>query len=378
MNKKYLLFLLLILFVSIFFIGRAAFAIEPITSCDPVNGVTPLCNWQNPEDITPLPDGRHIIVSEYGGMNGEKSGTIALLNLETESRTVLYDGNGLNQPGPWGAEDCIEPQGRSFSPHGIHLSQRADGTLQLFAVQHSGRESVEMFEVKNDLNDWSVEWRGCAIPPKGSTLNDVVGLSDGSFLVTHMMTKRSNGLGQFAEFFKASALNIDGGHVLAWQPNSGFKQLPNSAGAMTNGIEISADESSVFVNYSLSGELRRINIESGEIEAINSELPPLDNASWSPDGKLLVAGALTESFGDMVVMMGCENIESGSCPGPFVIIEVDPNTLAGKPIYKADAETPGGAGTVGVQLNDGSLLVGTFAGDRILQISAALVNDHSK
>ena len=40
---------------------------------------------------------------------------------------------------------CPGPPPPAFSPHGIHLSERSDGRLQLLAVQHGGRESVEFF-----------------------------------------------------------------------------------------------------------------------------------------------------------------------------------------------------------------------------------------
>ena len=35
-----------------------------------------------------------------------------------------------------------------FRPHGISLLKRKDGAVQIFAVNHGGRESIEMFELK--------------------------------------------------------------------------------------------------------------------------------------------------------------------------------------------------------------------------------------
>jgi hypothetical protein len=236
--------------------------------------------------------------------------------------------------------------------------------MQLLAVQHGGRESVEMFEVIESSDGWGLAWRGCVIAPQGSMLNDVVATPGGGFLVTHMMTKSPSMAGMFVEYMKSSLFGMESGYVLAWQPSEGFRRLVSSAGAVPNGIEIAADGETVFVNYSASGEIRRLNRLRDEIELSNNTLPPLDNATWAPDGRLLVSGALDNAL----QMMGCTNLESGSCPGAFAIIAVDPETLESEIIYEGGPNTPGGAGTVGLRMNNGSLLIGTFAGDRIVLV----------
>src|SRR5688572_28774332 len=79
----------------------------PITSCDPIGAATPLCGFQNPEDLALLPDGR-VIVSEYGDA-GAKPGRISLLDLASGSHESLYAGGGASGSGPWGATDCEGP-----------------------------------------------------------------------------------------------------------------------------------------------------------------------------------------------------------------------------------------------------------------------------
>lgn len=364
MKRKFIILMLLIVAVPLLFAIQAYTSVKPITSCDPIGDAHPICGWQNPEDMVALPDGRYVIVSEYGGQNGEKPGTLALLDLETETRQILYSGDSTEETELWGDANCSEAPGEAFSPHGIHFSQRGDGRFQLLAVQHGGRESVEMFEATEAPDGWALAWRGCVITPEESMINDVVATPEGGFLVTHMMPRRSGALGMLFEFMRASMFGIDSGYVLAWQPDEGFSRLVSSEGAVPNGIEISPDGQTVFVNYSASGELRRINRLTDEIEASNDSLPPLDNATWTLDGQLLVAGALESS----VKMMGCTNLESGSCPGAFGIIAVDPETLESEIIYEGGPNTPGGAGTVGLRVRDGSLLIGTFAGDRIVRV----------
>lgn len=367
MNKYFvisILILISVIVVGILSVLNTVTSIEPIVSCEPIENARPLCGWQNPEDMVSLPNGQHVIVSEYGAQDGGKAGTLSLLDLKTETREVLFEGGTTRGPGVWGADDCVDAPGEEFSPHGIHLSRRADGTWQLLAVQHGGRESVEMFEVIELAEGWGLAWRGCVNAPKESMLNDVVASPNGGFLVTHMMNKRSGMLPQLFEYMKNSLFGIESGYVLSWQPEEGFSPLASSQGAVANGIEISSDGETIFVNYSGNGELRRINRHQDQIEATNTNLPPLDNITWSIDGQLLLAGARA----DALSMMGCMNLESGTCPGAFAIFSADPLTLESKSIYEGGPTTPSGAGTVGLEVSDGSLLIGTFAGDRIVRV----------
>jgi hypothetical protein len=62
-------------------------------------------------------------------------------------------------------------------------------------------------------------------------------------------------------------------------------------------------------------------------------------------------------------------LETGICPVAHVIIEVDPGTLESELVYEGGPNTPGGTGTVALQVDDGSLLIGTFAGDRIVRVA---------
>ena len=344
-------------------------SVDPITDCESIGDATPLCGWQNPEDMEALPDGRYVLVSEIGGQDGSKPGMLSLLNLETETREILYEGGSTQLIGDsWGEETCTEVAEGVFSPHGIHLSEREDGTLQLFVVQHGERESIEMFQVMSTSDSWQIEWRGCVIAPKDSMINDVVGTSDGGFLVTHMMTNSGSNLSTLFEYIRGSVFGIDTGYVLTWNVEDGFDQLANSDGIVPNGIQISEDETTIFVNYS-NGELRRINRLSGDIEARNTSLPPLDNATWTPDGQLVLAAGTDDPFDPLRITAGCTNLESGICPVAHTIIQVDPETLEGEVIYEGGPDTPGGTGTVGLRVSDGSLLVGTFAGDRIIRVT---------
>src|SRR5215510_431131 len=92
-----------------------------ITSCEPIGHAAPLCGFQNPEDLALLPDGRHVVVSEYGDV-GLRPGRISLLDLASGGHESLFAGGPSAGPGTWGDPHCEAPA--LCSPHGIHLSKR--------------------------------------------------------------------------------------------------------------------------------------------------------------------------------------------------------------------------------------------------------------
>lgn len=348
------------------FVSAGCASSPPIESCDPIGRATPLCGFQNPEDLALLPGGRHVLVSEYG--THRDPGRIALLDLDTRERVVLYEGGsedgseggreggGDARAGTWGADDCPGPPSSAFSPHGIDLDRRADGALQLLVVQHGGRESVEVFEVMRAGDGWQVAWRGCAEPPEGHSLNDVVTTPEGGFLVTRITASDA---GAFT-MLGSALFGMNTGFVFEWHPDAGWSRLAGTDGVMPNGIELSADGQTIFVNQTLASEVTRIDRATGTVEA-RAEVRNPDNSTWASDGRLLVA-SLTASIGDM---RACIDLESGSCAMPFAIVALDPASMETEVLYEGGPGTPSGAGTVGLEV-PGALLVGSFAGDRIV------------
>ena len=328
-------------------------SVEPIVSCDAVGTASPLCGFQNPEDLALLPDGPHVLVSEYGD-GGTRAGRIALLDLASGQREILFEGGEPTAPGPWGAADCEGPPTAEFSPHGIHLSRRADGAWQLLVVQHGGRESVEMFQLLPGDTGPALVWRGCALAPDASPLNDVVAVPEGGFLATRMV-------GVPLGYARAAMLGSDSGWVYAWTREGGFSEVPGTRAALPNGIELSPDGEKIFLNATLGNEVRRVDRRTGAVEA-RAEVPLPDNSTWTRDGRLLVA-SLRTTFREIV---GCSGLERGSCPAAFAIVALDPATMATEVVYEGGRDTPSGAGTVGLEVG-GDLLIGTFAGDRIVR-----------
>jgi hypothetical protein len=151
------------------------------------------------------------------------------------------------------------------------------------------------------------------------------------------------------------------GYALEWQPGSGFAKAPGTDSPVPNGIEVSADGQKIFLNVSGNHEVWRIDRRSGQVEA-RAQVRAGDNSTWAPDGRLLVASVRA----DPAEFTVCLGLTRGACPLEFAIVAVDPVSMRADELYR-NAGPPMGGGTVGLQVGD-ELLIGSFAGDRILRV----------
>ena len=340
-------------------LAAASHAAEPILDCEPRGAARPVCGFQSPEDLAALPGDDAILVSEYGGMLGEKPGSLALLVLDSDERRVIFRGGDATtgKPAPgWGDPACPGPPGAAFDPHGIDVARRPDGALAIAAVQHGGRQSIELFELTGAGSEWQVAWRGCVPVPEDAWPNDVVWLPDGSLVFSSMMP-----LSQGLEAMMNGT--ADPGFALRWRAGAGFREVPGSRGPLANGVEVSPDGKKLYLNLTRADEVRRIDLDSGRIEA-RAKVQGPDNSTWAPDGSLLVASIRAMGSEDFAV---CDPLPPhAACPLPFAIVAVDVGSMQGRDLYVGGGP-PLGAGTVGLQVGS-ELFVGSFAGDRVLRV----------
>lgn len=333
--------------------------LPPIATCEPGAGMTPDCRFKNPEDLAVVPGGGALLVSQMGQMDGSEPGNLALYEPGGDIR-VLFPTGAVADRRTWGAADCPPPDLASFSPHGIDLVQRADGEWMLLVVNHGGRESVEFFGLVDDESGLELAWQGCALGPEQAAFNDVSGRADGGFYVSQMYPFDS----QFTSILKGALFGGDTGHVYGWRPDAGWSVVPGSEGPFPNGLALSADERILYINMYLAGEVRRLDLDSGEVTAVYEGGNP-DNSTWAGDGRLLVAthtAGITDS-------MACQGLESGSCGFAFRVVSLDPDDLSARTILEHEG-APMGAVTVALEM-DGQLYLGTFAGDRIASMPFA-------
>lgn len=322
--------------------------------CAVRDGIQPICGLAAPEDIVVAPDEQFLIFGQMGGPGG-------LYQLDTSTSKPRRLSIDTSAGEHWGAQDCAEPPPADLQAHGIDLLQRRDGRWQLLVVNHQARESVEFFELLRGDEGYALAWRGCAIPPPEGNLNDVAGLPEGGFLVTHMADKGS----EVSSLVK-SLRGENTGYVYHWSREAGYRPLEQTWVNFPNGIIMSPDGESFFLNAYFGNAVHHFSWPS--LERLGStpvEKP--DNNSWTRDGKLLVASQHAATL-PLILSLG-HGVETPALL-PFSIVEIDPKThqRTNTPVQREGL--PMGAGTVGV-LHDTGLYVGSYVGDRMIRISLA-------
>lgn len=341
-----------------------------IVDCAPRDGMTPICGFKGSEDIEVLPGGRQLLVSQDhieldpSGALVWQPGSIALLDLAGKKIRTLYPaGQRLAAKGGWGDANCPGEIGTALSPHGLHLSRRADGRWQLLVVNHGSRESVEMFEVTGKGRARRLAWRGCAVAPERSVLNDTAALPDGGLLVTNMVSN-NDGSKAMMQLVEEAEHGVNTGNVLRWRPGTGFEVLPGSELPLPNGMQVDPAGAYLYVNISRpSGEVRKMELKTGKWVGA-ARVPNPDNVSWGEDGRLLVAG--TRNPAEVGACMATFQV---TCGAAFHVYAVDPVTMNAE-MRVSHAGPPMGFASVAVEAG-GDLYIGSPAGDRILRIPGA-------
>jgi len=311
-----------------------------------------VCGFRNPEDILPLPGDRNVLISEMGAFMTDAPGRLSVFDQESELIEPLVmqvaESNRL-----WGDVACPMPDAALFSPHGIDLVTDNSDQLRLLVVNHGGRESVEMFEMTEGAMGWQATWRGCALPPGDPFINDVSGLKDGSFLVTHMWDKHL----PFEEVARKLTSGEFTGWVWRWSEASGFSKLGGSTELMPNGIVLSADEQFAYVNIYMGNKTIKVDLSAEEKVGEFSVRQP-DNITRDEAGALWVASHQHDPLGQ-----NCDGVEEAACLLPFRVVRADPDTLETSVVIDHSGE-PMGYATVATKIGD-RLFMGSAHGDRI-------------
>lgn len=344
------LLLTLLLFAS----GIAIPGITAAADCpDPTDeeGVTAICGVAGPEDIV-LYDDRALIISSMEPLTHLYGLDLATQGLAPLATTLAAPAVGER----WGDPACPPPA--TLLSHGLDLSQRANGDWQLLVVNHGGRESIEYFAVEDSGDALPrLRWRGCVMAPDNAQFNDVAGLADGGFIVTDPVTASWQVLRTLL-----GTLGMDTGRAYRWRPAGGYEAIPHTGGAYPNGILLSADGRSFYLNLYLDGEVREHDLETGEILR-RVAIEGVDNSSLTGDGRLLVASHHVSLF------ELSEAIDSAADKRnriAYDIVAVDLDSFEASVLYSSDGSSLGG-GTVAQQVR-GDLYIGAFRSDRMLRV----------
>ena len=227
-------------------------------------------------------------------------------------------------------------------------------------------ETIELFELIEINDTWSLTWRGCVDAPAHGYFNDVALKSNGSFYVSQMYDKNISLL----MLAVMDTTKKDTGYVYHWTRKNGFKRLINTDGAFPNGVELSNDESNLFINYAFGNKISKYNLSSKIIEASFSMNGIPDNITI--DGDYLWVGTQDYSGLDSLIYCGVfakdifEDPMINQCPLPFAAYHLKQSDLSLVNSYKY-SNTVMGTATVALSVN-GQLYFGTYHGDRIASV----------
>ena len=176
--------------------------------------------------------------------------------------------------------------------HGLSLRSAAAGRYTVYATNHGGRESVEVFELDASGAAPAATWIGCVLAPGKMSFNSVAAFSDGTLVATVLITPDKT----FADAFAQRITGV----VMQWTPGTpAFVALPGTELSANNGIETSPDDREFYVASTTTKRIvafARNNTSKPLRVAQLKEFGP-DNVRWTADNRLITAGHARQRAG---------------------------------------------------------------------------------
>jgi hypothetical protein len=317
-----------------------------------------ICGLKSPEDLAHVPGSEWILVSGMADAQSHR-GQLYAVNARSKSFKSIYP-LASSQPkhDKQSYSACPGPLANGeFGAHGIDIKRGTNGIHTLYAVNHAGRESFEVFELNAKGAEPTLTWIGCVIYPSGTSGNGIVALPDGGIATTNFKDPADTNA-----FQKMTAGEITG-NVLEWHADKGWTTIPDSAMSGANGIVVTPDGKSLYVAGWPGKNVTRFErgAASPKRETIATGILT-DNLRWMGDGSILAGG----QDGDMPGVFQCQPPE---CRIGSAAVKIDPRTQKVTRI----ASYPGSAGFEGstTSLEVGQeIWMGSFRGERILRLPA--------
>ena len=323
--------------------------------CAPSGGLSFICGVQNGEDLVLVPNSQWMLASGMAPGSG-----LHLVDTRAKTvQTVFGPGKASVRADTARFGGCPGPlDPKQAVLHGLSLRPGAAGRYTVYATNHGGRESIEVFEL--DMRARSaippVTWVGCVPLPDKLAANSVAAFTDGTLVATVLILPGMT-------FEDAFALK-NTGVVLMWTPGTpAFRRLPGTELSANNGIETSPDDEEFYVVSSTTKRVvafARANPVKPLRTAQLKEFGP-DNVRWTSDNKLITAGMIDNE----PACGGPPKTEAGiRCPRGYVAATIDPKTMAVTEIARGPA-TPAFTGTaIAMRIGD-ELWLGSFNADRL-------------
>jgi len=331
----------------------------PAQDCGPVGEARFICLTSTAEDLVAIPGSAWVVLSgELRAVDSRDGTEIPLFSSDPVFDRTRYG----SCPGPLTGRAIAD---RRFRAHGINLRAGANGVHTLYAVHHTGRESVEVFELDVRGERPTITWVGCALSPEGVLGNSVAVLPDHGFALTNFLDRSLGGfLGDDGAGVREKLRRGERtGEVWEWPPGPGWAKVPGSEGAGPNGIEASPDGKWLYVAE--WGAQRVIKLSRGaanptrQVTAV--DFHP-DNVRWQVDGSLLVAGqqgTVDAVLSDCLTNRDCAGVATS-------VASIDPATLSVRELVHAyPTNQHFAAGTTAVRVGDAIWVGSTYRGKRI-------------
>jgi len=341
--------------------GKGGPPAPPLLECGAHGDIDIICGTRSPEDLELTPDGKSLIVSQFvGGPAG--AGVAGLMLFDPAKKTFTRLPVSANPRKDWGDPACPGPIGDALRPHGISLLKRSGGAVQIFVVNHGGRESIEMFELEQAGGASSVVWHGCVVSKEA--FNDVAAQPDGGFIATHPtalqppppppgQAKAAPGNDLFS--------GQPSGYVSRWTPGKGEAELPGTRAGYPNGVLVSSDGRYMYFNAWTAKEVHKYDLKEGkETGMVKLDFMP-DNISWTSKRTMLAAG-VKGARGD------CPAGSGTTCIQAFGIAEIDPAKMEAKTVFDSEGKGALISGVSEALQVGNSIYIGAFQGDRIVKI----------
>lgn len=305
-------------------------------TCAPVGDLHFVCNLISVEDFVPVDGGRWLV----GGSFVEKSVGLYLVDTQTKSGKPVTLSLAAKPDALYAG--CPAPDLKALQTHGVDVRQ-ANGHTTVYAINHGGRESVEIFELHPATA--TAEWIGCALSPEGVNGNAVSAMGGGAFAITKFMDPSDkNG---FQHILSGQVT----GAVYLWKPGKGFSEVPGTRFSGDNGLLTSPDGRWLYVNAYGTREIYRVPLSGqGKPSVAKVDFSP-DNLRWAPDGSIFVTG-------QFISAQTLDKLHG------WATARLDPKTMTITPVVKEAGLKVFDDATSAVQVGQ-TLWFGTYRGDRM-------------
>src|SRR5687768_9207049 len=349
------------MFVALAIVSSAVLFLDPLhaqaPTCTPAAGLTFICGLQNPEDVVHVPGTRWLLTSGMAPGAG-----LSVVDTQAKAVRKLYGPDTANaRPDRARFTSCPGPlDPKQAVLHGLALRPAAADRYTVYATNHGGRESVEVFELSVGSGAAagipSATWIGCVLLPPTLAANSVAAFSDGTLVATVLILP--------GRTFEDAFAMRNTGIVLQWTPGApAFVELKGTELVANNGIDTSPDDREFYV---ASTPTRRIYAFSrakpgaGPLRFAQLKDFGPDNVRMS-DNRLITAGLVD----DEPACGGRPKDEKGiRCPMGYAVAAIDPKTMAATEIARGP-RTPSFTGTAMAAVVGNELWLGSFFADRL-------------